>query len=349
MLLLYIAILLGSFYLLAVICEDFFVSSLDEISKRLKLPSDVAGATFMAVGSSAPELFTSLFAVFRPGDHANLGAGTIVGSAIFNILVIIGASVYFKQAKLTWQPIIRDMIFYSISIVMLLFAFWDGKIELWEGITFVIFYVLYIITVINWKKILPYNDIDPIDIIEEEEKKHPFAGFMKKVVGYVIPDCTVKPDLYIVTFTISIIGIAGLSFALVEAAVNIADILRINPTIVALTVLAAGTSIPDLLSSVIVAKRGRGDMAVTNALGSNVFDILFCLGLPWTLVMLTQGKTFIPVATENLTSSVLLLFGTVVAVMTVLIARKWTLGRKAGIVLIALYLLYVGYNIMQVI
>ena len=115
MLIVYIAILLVAFYLLAVICEDYFVPALDEISKRLKLSSDVAGATFMAVGSSAPEFFTSVFAVLKPGDHADIGAGTIVGSAIFNILVIIGASVIFRQAKLTWQPIVRDMIFYAIS------------------------------------------------------------------------------------------------------------------------------------------------------------------------------------------------------------------------------------------
>lgn len=70
--------------------------ALDVIIDRLKLNSDVAGATFMAVGSSAPELFTSLFAVLKPGEHANVGAGTIVGSAIFNILVIIGASALFK-------------------------------------------------------------------------------------------------------------------------------------------------------------------------------------------------------------------------------------------------------------
>lgn len=74
--------LLLSLYFLAIVCDEFFVASLDKIAEKLKMLSDVAGATFMAVGSSAPELFTSLFAVFKPGDHANVGAGTIVGSAI---------------------------------------------------------------------------------------------------------------------------------------------------------------------------------------------------------------------------------------------------------------------------
>lgn len=349
MLILYILVLLLCFYLLAVICEEFFVQSLDRISERLKLPSDVAGATFMAVGSSAPEFFTSVFALFRPGAHSDIGAGTIVGSAIFNILIIIGASVLFRRAKLTWQPIVRDMIFYAFSILMLLYVFWDGRIVLWEGLMFLAMYVGYIIAVVNWKKILPYNDIDPIDLVTQEEKKHAVAVYSKKIIGFIIPDSEEKPHLYLVTFGMSILAIAGLSFALVESAVQIGTILNINPTIIALTVLAGGTSIPDLLSSVIVAKQGRGDMAVTNALGSNVFDILFCLGFPWTIALLFQGKDTIPVATENLTNSVLLLFATVIAVMAVLIARKWEIGRKSGIVLIGLYLLYLGYNLMQVV
>jgi len=98
MIILYLFVLIIAFYLLAIVCEDFFIGSLDAISDKLKLPSDVAGATLMAVGSSAPELFTALFALFRAGNHGDVGAGTIVGSAIFNILVIIGVSASFKRA-----------------------------------------------------------------------------------------------------------------------------------------------------------------------------------------------------------------------------------------------------------
>ncbi len=85
----YLLILVLSFYLLAIICEDYFVPALDRIAHKFKLPDDVVGATFMAVGSSAPEFFTAFFAVILPGDKGNIGSGTIVGSAIFNILVIV--------------------------------------------------------------------------------------------------------------------------------------------------------------------------------------------------------------------------------------------------------------------
>ena len=90
LLLVYFILLLLSFYLLAKVCDDYFVESLDEIAKKLKLSSDAAGATLMAVGSSAPELFVAIIAVIRPGDHEQIGMGTIVGSAMFNLVVITG-------------------------------------------------------------------------------------------------------------------------------------------------------------------------------------------------------------------------------------------------------------------
>lgn len=105
-----IIVLLLSFYLLAVVCDRYFINSLDAISEKLKINSDVAGATLMAIGTSAPELCVSFIALFKP-ENESLGAGTIVGSALFNILVIIGASAMVKKAFIAWQPVIRDVIF----------------------------------------------------------------------------------------------------------------------------------------------------------------------------------------------------------------------------------------------
>lgn len=341
--------LIAIFYILAILCDEYFVPSLDIMAKRLKMPSDVAGATLMAVGSSAPELFTSLFAILRPGDTANVGAGTIVGSAIFNILVIIGASAMYKRAKLTWQPVVRDMLFYVVSILALLWAFWDGRVVLYEAIGFVLLYVVYIVAVIYWKKILPYNDVDVIEVLEKGEKEmNGIHKLTRILLSCLIPNCQKNPKHYVATFLISIAGLAGLSYLLVEIAVHMAGILDINPTIVALTVLAAGTSVPDLISSIIVAKQGRGDMAVSNAVGSNIFDILFCLGFPWLILIGINGGS-ISVQTENLTSSVLLLFATVLSILFILIVRKWWIGRKSGIVLILAYLAYLAYIILPII
>ena len=99
MIIIYIVLLLLSCYLLMKICDEYFVRSLDAISQQFSLSSEAAGATLMAVGSSAPELFVSLISVLKPGDHGAMGAGTIVGSAIFNILVIIGGSLLVRKRK----------------------------------------------------------------------------------------------------------------------------------------------------------------------------------------------------------------------------------------------------------
>jgi len=351
--LLLVALLLGIFYLLAVVCDEFFVDSLEIISDRLKLSSDVAGATFMAIGSSAPELFTSILALMRPGSE-DVGSGTIVGSAIFNILVIIGASALFRAAKLNWQPVVRDTMFYSFSIVILLISFWDGRIILAEALSFVVLYAVYIFAVIKWRTWFPYKEKDdPIDILEAESAKNPVAVWSKKLLGIFIPDSRQKPERYIITFVMSIVAIAVLSHFLVDTAVHLGELIHVPAVIISLTILAAGTSVPDLLSSIAVAKKGRGDMAISNAVGSNIFDILFGLGVPWAGLLIYRqltgaGEAFVPVATENLKGSVFLLFATLLATFFMIALRNWRIGPKAGLLLIFIYLSYLGYNILSV-
>lgn len=346
----HIIIILLSFYLLTIICDRYFVNSLDQIAQKLKMNSDMAGATFMAIGSSAPELFIALIALFKPGNEA-MGAGTIVGSALFNVLVIIGASAMVKKAFISWQPVIRDLIFYSASIIWLLVSFRDGSVNLRESLIFVGIYLLYIVAVLNWRKILPYKDNEKIED-EEVEREMPkqkgfFANLKTRVyknLDFIFP----KAEKYWTVFLFSVTMIAGLAYILVESAVEIAVILNIPSVIIGLTVLAIGTSIPDLVSSLVVAKQGRGGMAISNALGSNIFDILIGLGLPWLLVIIIYGNN-IPVVTENLVSSIILLFATVIAILFLLIMRHWRLGKYSGLFLIGLYLTYLSWAVMQAI
>lgn len=339
----HIVILAVTFYLLARIVDVFFIESLEIISKRLKLSSDVAGATFMALGSSAPEFFVSLFALFRPteGQQA-IGAGTIVGSAIFNILVIVGASALVKRAVLTWQPVLRDLLFYIFTIVILLLTFLDGKITLFDALIFVGMYIAYVFSFKVWKKFFPYEIVEEEEIhghTEVDTSKNIINKYSDKILSLVFFDLKKRKNLFFINFIISIVLLAILSHGMVESAVGIAHIVGIPEVIIGLTILAAGTSIPDLLSSIIVAKKGKGDMAVANAVGSNTFDINIGLGLPWLIFILLHGKS-IPVITENLESSIFLLFATVIALLFLLIAKKWEIGRYAGVLLIAGYVFY---------
>lgn len=348
-------IVLGiAFYLLSFVSDKYFVSSLEKISEKMRLSSEVVGATFMAIWSSAPELFTSIFAIFAifwSGGNENIWAGTIVGSAIFNILVIIGLSLIFtpNKKKLHWQPIIRDLVFYSLTILTLILVFWDGKVVFWESGLFVVIYGIYIWVVSQWGKWLDYR-IEEVELLEqekqkdkEEEKESQLNIFLEKIFTFIIPN--VK-KYYWWTFVVSIILIGLLSHQMVESAVEVSLFLWISKTIIGLTVLAAGTSIPDAISSIIVAKNGKISMSFTNALGSNVFDILFGLGAVYFVYFLIYGiDTHIAVDNHNLISSMILLLATVVVIFSVLVLKKRQTNKNIWYFLCILYLIYIWYTI----
>lgn len=338
---LYILILLACFILLARIVDLFFISSLDKISNDLKLSSDAAGATLMAVGSSAPELFVALFSVLKPGEHQVIGIGSIVGSAIFNLLVIVGAAAIIKNAKLTWQPMIRDLSFYTISVLLLVWFIWDGKFTTTEAAILLLVYTIYVIAVIYWRKLLPYSDMEYTeDVVDPHGEQTKITKPIDNLLRFIFP----AKEKYYLTFSVSILIIAGLSYGLVEVAIHLAHVLNIPEAIIALTVLAIGTSIPDLFSSIIVARQGRGDMAVSNAIGSNIFDILVGLGLPFIIVMLISGETI--EAGGNLQSSSAILFISVVLLFILLLVSKWKVGKLTGIILLGLYLFYLAREII---
>ena len=133
------------FLALSIACDEFFIPALAIITEKLNISEDVAGATFMAAGGSMPELCTSFIGVFADPD-SNVGFGTIVGSAVFNVLFVIGMCAVFSKEilKLTWWPLFRDCMFYSIALIVLIVFFSNGKIEWWEALILIITYFLYV-------------------------------------------------------------------------------------------------------------------------------------------------------------------------------------------------------------
>jgi K+-dependent Na+/Ca+ exchanger-like protein len=332
-------------FLLAIITDEYFIVSLDQISRRFNIPGNVAGASLMAMGSSAPELFIAIMALLIAGGaHGDVGIGTIVGSAIFNILVITGASAVVRPAAITWRVIVRDVVMYTISLALLIAAFSDGQITLWEAALFLLVYAVYIVVLFNWHAFAPGDVDDPVEAVSDEIHTQSertglyfrITALVSRVIGFFMGN---PEKSYWRAFAVSIIFIAMLSYLLVEYAILFADALSIPPVIVALTILAAGTSVPDLFASIVVARQGRGDMAVANAVGSNVFDILIGLGLPWALVLLVEGGT-IAVGTADLFTSTLLLLGTVL-LLFVFLTTGHRLSRLEGAILIAVYAAYV--------
>ena len=329
----YFIILLISFYYLAKICDDYFVESLDEIASRLKMSSDAAGATLMAVGSSAPELFVAIIAVLKPGDHAAIGMGNIVGSAIFNVLIITGIVGIIKQFFVTWHIVIRDLLFYLLSILLLL-------------------YVIYVIIVIKWKdyfksktETIITHDEPKEETKEKETQKYNKLTVILKPFDFIVDKLFFSKN-HVFVFFMSIMLIGFFSWLLVEGAVGVAHILEIPELFIALTILAIGTSVPDLLSSVIVGKQGRGGMAVSNAIGSNIFDILIGLGVPFLLIILMNGGT-VEIPTKGLITSVGILIFSVVLILFLMIINKWNVGKKMGATLVIFYILYLSWQFID--
>ena len=140
----YILGVIYMFVALAIVCDEFFVPALDVIIEFLGCSEDVAGATFMAAGGSAPELFTSIIGVFIA--FSDVGIGTIVGSAVFNILFVIGMCALFSKTvlHLTWWPLLRDCTFYSISLLTLIGFFIDNTIMWYEALGLLSIYFSYV-------------------------------------------------------------------------------------------------------------------------------------------------------------------------------------------------------------
>uniref|UniRef100_G1NKC1 Solute carrier family 24 member 4 n=2 Tax=Meleagris gallopavo TaxID=9103 RepID=G1NKC1_MELGA len=466
--LLHIIAALYMFYALAIVCDDFFVPSLEKICERLHLSEDVAGATFMAAGSSTPELFASVIGVFI--THGDVGVGTIVGSAVFNILCIVGVCGLFagQVVCLTQWAVFRDSVYYTLSVIILivvtdLFCTFRYNVRMQNFFTLKSKNVGNGDTVDNemedgnkcyasscddpsipllWKvkgvqqygknsvvmvdeiicssppkyrfpeaglRIMITNKFGPrtrmrmasriiinerqrliqsangsskplqngrhqniengnIPVVNQEEENEqdnlsPFSlpeGKMNKikwiltwplifVLFCTIPNCN-KPrweSWFMFTFILSTLWIALFSYFMVWMVTVIGYTLGIPDVIMGITFLAAGTSVPDCMASLIVARQGLGDMAVSNTIGSNVFDILVGLGVPWGLqtMAIDYGST-VKINSKGLVYSVALLLGSVALTVFGIHVNKWKLDKKLGIYVLFLYAVFLCFSIL---
>ena len=167
---------------------------------------------------------------------------------------------------------------------------------------------------------------------------------------FTIPPCHKSgwEKWYFASFAVSIGWIGIISHFMVVLCARIGCLLGIPAVVMGTTVLAAGTSIPDALSSIAVAKEGLANMAVANAVGSNVFDIWLGLGLPWLLYLSWQKPSYILVDTAELVPSSFILLGVLVVYITTVGSNGFRLTRKMGYCYIALYAMYALYNIILV-
>jgi K+-dependent Na+/Ca+ exchanger-like protein len=337
---------------LKVVSDLYFVPSTIVIAHRLDMAPDVAGATLLAFGSSAPEFCTNIVATFFIVNEC--GVGDIIGSAIHNILLVVGISGMFavRSLSLWWYPLSRDCLFYAISIVELLVFLIDENIVVWEASVMCGTYVMYCIWMYwnrpIYKQLCTLCKLDEKEPEENESDDEPEEGVLyydpiEVIWRHCMPDYSKYP---VSCFLSALLNIAWLSYIMVDSATRFGCIAGIPTLFMGLVFLAAGTSIPDAFASLGAAKRGEGDMAVSNALGSNIFDILLGLGMPW-LISLLMGQPIVFLGVSRLLWWVIALLVILVVFMGIVVVSGWKLNQKTGMVLGLLYVGYVVYALLK--
>lgn len=485
----YPGVMLYMFYLLAQICDGHLTLALEFIVDRMKLSEDVAGATFLAMASSAPELFCSIVSTFVLVSAS--GVGNIVGSALFNLLVIIGVTPVFAgtSLKIWWYPTARDSAFYAMAIIEIFFVMQDGKVYWYEALVMVVSYAGYVFyftrnqAICRYLKLEPpfpaYSDgeeqpkdeeapqgsgesgrrqagtgetaeveamasADKGEIRQErrcrtaEELQHDAGKSQKGSGGFhdlrrsqsaghlspwrkdrsnsqngftlkgrrtkdlclskVLPEpteekpeaaaeaqpkeeapqprekaeeeqqaeqpeeerwCKWEPVMMVVDrtmpnrperlyslFALCCLWIGFFTYFAVDAADRLGCLLTMPDVVMGLVVLAAGTSVPDAMGSISVARDGMGDMAVANAVGSNTFDILLGLGLPWFLKgAITQEPILVP--TDRLQEAIIQLACCLFCYLCMISLNKWTLTRNLGFCLLLLYVCLISWILVR--
>ncbi|MHC1580914.1 MAG: calcium/sodium antiporter [Methanopyraceae archaeon] len=255
--------------------SELLVRASVAIGRRLDLSESAVGATLAAAGTSAPELGSSVASILM--GHSDIGVGTVLGSAVYNVTVIPAVSALAAGGLLLDESVYRrDVLFYLLSLGLVLVSMWDGAVTRWEALTWVAAYLAYLSLMGEGEE------------VEEGSK--------------------MSPKRAILALTASVAGIAVLSELVVRATVDLCRATGLAESKVSSILYAAGTSVPDTLASVHAARRGLGSMAVANAVGSNVFDLLVCLGVPLSLNRATPVREHFGLLAAGLTACVVLLY-----------------------------------------
>jgi len=237
---------------------ELLVRGASKIAASVGISSLVIGLTVVAFGTSAPELVVSLTSAFE--GKANIALGNVLGSNIFNVLFILGLSAIITPLVVARQLIRLDVpVMIFVSLLVLLFS-WDGTLEWWEGLILVLIGVSYIIWMIRQSR----KEEKSVLATAENESEIPQKSNM------------------LLQLVLILIGLGLLIFGsrfLVESAVFFATQMGVSDLIIGLTIIAAGTSLPEVATSILASIRGERDIAVGNVVGSNIFNMLFILGI----------------------------------------------------------------------
>lgn len=297
-------LLLAVGFVMLVKGSDWFVDGSSGIATKFGIPQLVIGLTIVAMGTSTPEAAVSISAAFK--GNADITIGNIVGSNILNILIILGLSsviVPIAVAKSTIK--IETPFMIAITVIMLILGL-DGVVSLVDGIIFIVLFIVYLAYLFRMAK----KDKNT----ENDEAANNMS--VSKAIIFAI---------------IGLVLIVGGSNVTVDAATKIAQALGVSERFIGLTIVALGTSLPELFTSVTAARKGNADIAIGNIVGSNIFNILFVIGISSIIIPVPFAANFIFDSIIAIAAGVLLLLCCI-----------WTkqLKRWAGITMLLSYAAY---------
>ncbi|MEN8077677.1 calcium/sodium antiporter [Clostridioides difficile] len=323
----YILLVVG--FILLIKGADIFVSGASAISKKMGIPSVIVGLTIVSLGTSAPELAVSVISSIKGNNE--IAVGNVIGSNLFNTLMVLGVTTIIMALTIKKSLVKRDFTISIAVTTLLLFLTFNGfifgkdnYISRLDGIVLLIGCISYI-TYLIWS-VKKSNKLS-------EEKSDEIA--VEGIIEISIPKSLFK----------LVIGVAGIVIGgqvVVDSASAIATSLGMSDKLVGLTIVAIGTSLPELVTSAVAAIKGEEDIALGNILGSNIFNILLIIGA-------SSAISPILVSSNLIFDFVFLIAVTILIAIMIFASKKEekVFGKKEGIILVVLYIIYMIYIIMR--
>ncbi len=288
---------------------DWFVDGASGLARKMGIPQLVVGLTIVAMGTSAPEAAVSITASLN--GTADIAVGNVIGSNILNILIILGITSVITSVAIQKSTLMIEIPYVIfISIVLIFMGMSEESVSRLEAGILLVLFIVYL----SYLFVLAKKGKEE----KEEQSKSVWMLLLGLIVGGVV--IVVGSDIT------------------VDSATKIAKILGVSPRIIGLTIVALGTSLPELVTSVTAAKKGNADIAIGNIVGSNIFNILFVLGLSGVIKPLVYEAEFLVDGIVAVAASVLLWISVI---------KKRKLTRPWGIVMLVAYAAYLVYLLVK--
>lgn len=299
---------------------DIFVEGAASIARKFNVPSMIIGLTIVAMGTSAPEAAVSITSSLA--GQNDMSVANVLGSNFFNILMVLGVSSIIAKLPVQKDTIKKDAPFLIIVSTLLLLFGLNLKISRIEGVILLALFTYFLIdTIKSAKKSSNKSDSDEIAATSDIE----------------VSDEVSMPK----TILVCIVGIVGIVLGgdmVVNSATSIATSFGMSANLVGLTIVAVGTSLPEFVTSIVAIKKGETEIAIGNVIGSNIFNILFVLGLATTIYPITI----------SMFALIDVIFMVAITVLLYLFMKKdYSLVKKQGFIFVAVYIAYMIYTIIR--